>query len=220
MDLGHAGCPPSPCLRLLAHFRMCESSVGTTTAHIYCSCNVNLQGPMKRERTMWLCSSASAGQELRILAGRTNTGVVDACMAQFLGKPDTQWQMVMLRLPSALLVLLYRQTRYELDQVSVGQVFAGHMCNTNLRCLRQARKHLRPELLARAAAANIIIRAIDPLKPVVEQGPFDLILQKCRDEGILRAWTLHMVLHTFAGNTKLFAFCVMCLVDHASGLEL
>ena len=62
--------------------------------------------------------------------------------------------------------------------------------------MTQAKKHLKPELLARAAAANITIRAIDPSKPVVEQGPFDLILQKCRDEGMLLAWTLYIILRT------------------------
>ncbi|KAL3153842.1 hypothetical protein ABBQ32_013417 [Trebouxia sp. C0010 RCD-2024] len=47
----------------------------------------------------------------------------------------------------------------------------------------KAKKHLRAELLRRAEAVHIKIIAIDPLKPVAEQGPFDLILQKCRDEG-------------------------------------
>lgn len=77
------------------------------------------------QQSMWLCSSA--GRKLRILSGRINTGVVDALQGSKLlrGKPDTRWQMGMLSLPSTLLVLLYRRTRYELDQVSGGQVLHG-----------------------------------------------------------------------------------------------
>ena len=52
--------------------------------------------------------------------------------------------------------------------------------------LIQAGKHLTPELHSKAAAANITLSAIDPSKTVAEQGPFDLILQKCRDEGTER----------------------------------
>ena len=47
----------------------------------------------------------------------------------------------------------------------------------------QAKKHLTPELLKQAAAAHIQIRAIDPSEPVAQQGPFDIVLQKCRDHG-------------------------------------
>ncbi len=47
----------------------------------------------------------------------------------------------------------------------------------------QARKHITGDLLKAAAAVNIEILAIDPSKPVAEQGSFDLILQKCRDAG-------------------------------------
>ena len=71
----------------------------------------------------------------------------------------------------------------------------------NVCCLTQAKKHLKPELLTRAAAANITIRAIDPLKPVTEQGPFDLILQKCRDEGMLQIRTLHVALQAAKSKT-------------------
>lgn len=45
----------------------------------------------------------------------------------------------------------------------------------------KAKKHLSAELLEKAQQANIELRAIDPERPVAEQGPFDLILQKCRD---------------------------------------
>ena len=47
----------------------------------------------------------------------------------------------------------------------------------------QAKKHVTSELLKEAAASNIEILAIDPAKPVAEQGNFDLILQKCRNAG-------------------------------------
>lgn len=47
----------------------------------------------------------------------------------------------------------------------------------------KAKKHLTPELLKQAAAAHIQIRAIDPSEPVAQQGPFDIVLQKCRDHG-------------------------------------
>jgi len=47
----------------------------------------------------------------------------------------------------------------------------------------QARKHITGDLLKAAATVNIEIRAIDPSKPVAEQGSFDLILQNCRDAG-------------------------------------
>ena len=49
--------------------------------------------------------------------------------------------------------------------------------------IMQARKHITGDLLKVAAAVNIEILAIDPSKPVAEQGSFDLILQKCRDAG-------------------------------------
>lgn len=58
------------------------------------------------------------------------------------------------------------------------------LLHTRLCRLVQAKKHLRAELLRRAEAVHIKIVAIDPSKPVAEQGPFDLILQKCRDEGM------------------------------------
>ena len=48
----------------------------------------------------------------------------------------------------------------------------------------QATKHLTAGLLQHASSAGIEIRAIDPERPVAEQGPFDLILQKCRDAGL------------------------------------
>lgn len=47
----------------------------------------------------------------------------------------------------------------------------------------QAAKHLTAHLLQHASSVGIEIRAIDPNRPVAEQGPFDLILQKCRDAG-------------------------------------
>ena len=50
--------------------------------------------------------------------------------------------------------------------------------------MMQARKHITSDLLKAAAAVNIEILAIDPSKPVAEQGSFDLILQKCRDTGV------------------------------------
>ena len=49
--------------------------------------------------------------------------------------------------------------------------------------MMQARKHITGDLLKAAAAVNIEVLAIDPSKPVAEQGNFDLILQKCRDSG-------------------------------------
>lgn len=48
----------------------------------------------------------------------------------------------------------------------------------------QAKKHLSPELLQQAFHAGIDIRAIDPDRCVAEQGPFDIILHKCRDQGV------------------------------------
>ncbi len=65
----------------------------------------------------------------------------------------------------------------------------------------QAKKHLTAELIKQAAEANIKIRAIDPSKPVAEQGPFDLILQKCRDAG-----TAHHYACKFYGDL------ILCIV--------
>ncbi|DBA95946.1 TPA: hypothetical protein ACH3X1_001467 [Trebouxia sp. C0004] len=58
----------------------------------------------------------------------------------------------------------------------------------------KARKHITGDLLKAAATANIEILAIDPSKPVAEQGNFDLILQKCRDAG-WRQRLLHYLQH-------------------------
>ncbi len=64
--------------------------------------------------------------------------------------------------------------------------------------MMQARKHITGDLLKAAAAVNIEILAIDPSKPVAEQGSFDLILQKCRDTGlrhcVIDLFMLHKVL--------------------------
>ncbi|KAL0023712.1 hypothetical protein WJX79_006335 [Trebouxia sp. C0005] len=58
----------------------------------------------------------------------------------------------------------------------------------------KARKHITGDLLKAAAAVNIEILAIDPSKPVAEQGSFELILQKCRDAG-WRQRLLHYLQH-------------------------
>ena len=47
----------------------------------------------------------------------------------------------------------------------------------------KARKHLTQELVDRAAAAGLELRLVDCARPLEEQGPFDVLLQKLRDSG-------------------------------------
>lgn len=90
------------------------------------------------------------------------------------------------------------------DKVWVDQRFRILvLLQTRVCRFMQAKKHLRAELLRRAEAVHIKIIAIDPLKPVAEQGPFDLILQKCRDEGMA-------ALSPFARYRSLPATCARC----------
>ena len=81
---------------------------------------------------------------------------------------------------SALWGLLYRQTRpvagHRLCRLKQYRVLEGLL-------ILQAKKHLSQELRTQANAAHIELCVIDPSRAVAEQGPFDLILQKCRDAG-------------------------------------
>lgn len=47
------------------------------------------------------------------------------------GEPDIQWQVIILIVPSVLLVLLYRQKRYEFEQLSVSQALCGSPAKPN-----------------------------------------------------------------------------------------
>jgi len=50
----------------------------------------------------------------------------------------------------------------------------------------QAKKHLRPKLLATAAAAGVTIKVVNFGQPLADQGPFDVLLHKIRKKGVTR----------------------------------
>ena len=47
----------------------------------------------------------------------------------------------------------------------------------------QAKKHLGPKLIQRAAESGIEVRPVHVGRPLEEQGPFDILLHKVRRKG-------------------------------------
>lgn len=71
-----------------------------------------------------------------------------------------------------------------------------HHCPTHAGSPAQAKKHLRPKLLATAAAAGVAIKVVHFGQPLAEQGPFDVLLHKIRQTGG------RTVLHGCSGGTS------------------
>ena len=60
---------------------------------------------------------------------------------------------------------------------------ALHSTPTSWRMHLQAKKHLGPKLIGRAAEMGIEIKPVHVGRPLEEQGPFDVLLHKVRRKG-------------------------------------
>ena len=57
------------------------------------------------------------------------------------------------------------------------------MCINAVHVTLQAKKHLGPKLIDKAAEMGIEIRPVHVGRPLEEQGPFDILLHKVRRKG-------------------------------------
>ena len=52
-----------------------------------------------------------------------------------------------------------------------------------MRTVVQAKKHISPKLVDKAAEVGIELKVLDPDRPLEDQEPFSVVLHKIRDAG-------------------------------------